>query len=92
MSAFGGTSRQACPFDWPATGHASFLGAEVPCFRSVRSGQRSGRPTLKMCLVPPCADTRDPNVADAADAKESTAIRELHEKKEKTFSLSRCAY
>ena len=65
----------------------SFLGVEELLFRSARSGPKSGRLTLITCLVPPRADTPEWNFAGAADAKESTAIRETRELKQEFFRI-----
>jgi hypothetical protein len=74
-------------------GTDEFLGRQGRCFPdSARSGSKSGRLTLITCLAPPRADTPEWKFAAAADAKESTALRETRELKQEFFRIPGCAY
>jgi hypothetical protein len=58
-----------------------------------KGGQSRGRSAAPLtCLSPLRADALEWNVAGAADAKESTAIRATRELKEEIFRIPQCAY
>jgi hypothetical protein len=73
-------------------GTDEFLGRRGLIASAVSDGKPSRRLTPLMCLAPLRADASAWNVAGAADAKESTAIRETCELKEEIFRIPRCAY
>ena len=58
---------------------------------NARSWQRTGRLTLKMCLVQLRAETSKPNVAGAVCAKEVNSDPRAMREEDRNLQISRCA-
>ena len=73
------------------SGTDAILGRGGLLLHSARSWQRTGRLTLKMCLVQHRAETAKPNIADAISAKEVNSDPRAMRDEEKILQISRCA-